>query len=231
MTRQRRAVERGRRRLTCRPRRQPADDEPRIEGVAGARRVAGRETRRRDFEACPFAMDPGEDRRALRPALDDRDRGVVEQAVLRPTAQERVGLGGGREQEVGREVRDERPGRPPAPGEQRPDRGEVDAHRGPGGTTQRDGPPAGPSEWLAEERVDRQVDDPGVAEPVLVQVVGAQPVGGAPVGHETAFAAGRHDHPDPSGRLPATRTTRGVTPSDRTASTSARPPDRARPRR
>ena len=67
------------------------------------------------------------------------------------------------------------------------------------------------------ERVD-------AAEPRRPEVLGAEQVGGAPVGDERALAIGRDEDADPAGPRARRRAmTRGVTPSARIVSTSARP--------
>ena len=109
-------------------------------------------------------------------------------------------------------------------GQQRPDRGEVDADRGTGGTCQLDRPSAGQPERLAEERVDRQVERVGAREPGRAQVVRRR-AGRPRRGRRRSCVRRRARRRPRSGRSarPATRDTRAVTPSARTASTSARP--------
>ncbi len=111
----------------------------------------------------------------------------------------RLRLGGRREQQVRADVRDQRASGPSAAGEERSDRGEIDADRGSGAACQLDGPPTGQSERLAEQRIDRQVDGVGVREPGRAQVVGCQQVRGTTVRDEAPLAAGRHEDPDPAG--------------------------------
>ena len=133
------------------------------------------------------------------PALDDRHRGELEQALDAAAAEERLGLGGGREQEVRGDLRDERAGRAAAVGEQRPDRGEVDADDRARRARQLDRAAAGLPERLAEQRVDRQVEGVGAVEPRRPQVVRREQVGRATVGHEAALAAGCDEDADPAG--------------------------------
>ena len=109
-----------------------------------------------------------------------------------------LGLGCGREQEIGRDARDERTGRAPAGGEQRADRCKVHADRGVGCPRELDRAPAGEPERRPEERVDGNVDRIRALEPGRSQVGGVEQVGRSPVGHEAALAAGRHHHADPA---------------------------------
>ena len=199
MTSHRGTLERGGHRSSGTSGREPTDEEPGIERVARAGRVGRGQVLGSDLQADPFVTDTGEDRGALRTPLDDRDRGDIEQPVEGASADERFGFGRGREQQVRRGPFDQSARRSPSAGQQRPDRGEVDADRHARVARELDRPPAGRSERLAEQRVCRQVERVRALEPRGPEVARLEQVGGAAVGHEAAFAAGLDDDPDPAG--------------------------------
>ena len=190
-------------------------------GAGGVDRGDGRRSRPRSAGCGPR---PGQDAGALRAALDDRDRREVEQAVLRVAAEERVRLGRGGEDDVRACRPDQGACRPPATLEERPDRGQVDADGSARGPPELDRPPAGVAQRNAEQRVDRQVHGGGPREPVRPAGRPA-PAGPRRRGRPRTSAGRRAPRRPRSGpsarRRPAT--IRGVTPSTRRASTSARP--------
>ena len=131
---------------------EPADEEPGVECIAGPGRVGGRERLRRDLEAQALRPVPGHHGGALRPSFDDRARRELEQALDAVTAEQRLRLGRGREQEVRRRFADELPRDPPATTQERADRRKVDADEGaagrPSSIARR---PASPSGWPSSE--------------------------------------------------------------------------------
>ncbi len=151
----------------------------------------------RNLEAQPRITFAGKDRGALGAALHDRDRGHVQQTVDRVLAQQTLGLRGGREQDVGGDVRDEPARRPATASEQRADRREVEADRSSCRTTELDRPSAAVAERLIEERIERQVNGIRAGEPRRLQVGRLELERRRAVGHEGSFAVGRHDDTDP----------------------------------
>ncbi len=182
------------------PRDEPLGDEPGVERVTSAGRVDGRDRTGRDIEARVGASGRQHRRAGCTPLHDD-DRGQPEGAVGRPSAgsDQGVELARRREQEIRGHLADERDGDLPATRQERADRGEVEAHQGPGGAGMTDRRPAGQAQGLAQERVGGQVEkiDPG--EPASPEIVRAELVGGAAVGHERALAAGPDEDTDPAG--------------------------------
>ena len=87
--------------------RKPRRQEARVECVAGTGRVGHREMVRGNLEPKRLSVLDREDARAARPALDDRDRGKLEQAPDGRSPDDAEGLGGGGEQDVGRDVANE----------------------------------------------------------------------------------------------------------------------------
>ena len=113
-----------------RARREPADEEPGVERVAGAGRIGHRQLRGRDLEPRPL---PGPRRVSTVAPFGPRLTTAVAATSSSPStpcpprnasASEAVA-----NSRSGATVRDELAGRAPAVGEQRPDRREVDAHR------------------------------------------------------------------------------------------------------
>ena len=140
-----------------------ADEEARIECVAGTGRVGRRQGPRRHVEGDRGAGRVEEmDRGAVAAALDDDDGespsaraprtarlGESSRASSSPAVARRTS---------GATARTSGEGRRPAPGEERPDRRQVEADRGARPAGQPDRLPTGGSERLAEERVERQVE-------------------------------------------------------------------------
>ena len=205
-----------RRHRSCRP--------PSSGAVATSNRD-GRAARRR----------PGQDRRARRAALDRRRsaRARAGRSTV-ASAEQRLGLDGGREQHVRRDVRGRSAqGRAPAVGQQRPDRREVQADASPRRPGQLDRPPAGQPERLAEQRIRRQVDEVGAGEPRRARGRPARARSAAPrSATKRPLPARRDEDPDPAGPRARRRARRGRDPVASSASTQ-RPPAarRARPRR
>ena len=195
-----------------RPGREPADEEPGIERIAGTGRVGRRDRCRRDLESEASIAVAGQDRGALRAALDDGDRRDVQQALDRVPAEQGLGLGRGREQDVRGDLVDQRAGRPTPAGQQRADRGEIDADRRarPRGRARSPRRPAR-LERLVEQRIDRQVHGVGAREPGRLEV--GRPElqrRGAVLARTSARRRARRGRRSVPVRAPATRTTRGV---------------------
>ena len=167
----------------------------------------------------------GDDRRALRAALDDDEGGDLEQSI-EAAAGERQGLGERREQDVGPRRRRGDPRRPAAvrraaAGSTRGPRSPARRRRAPSSHRA----PAGRAERLAEQRIGRQVQQVRGEEPVRR---GGRPARahrrrpGPPRRSARRSVADQHGDPArPPARRPRTARTR--TPSPRMSSSSARP--------
>ncbi len=132
---------------------------------------------------CGTRQSPGEYRRAAGAPLDDRERSGFEQTadVLAPEI--RLGLGRGREQDVGRRIVDEAPGHPPTLRQERRRGREIEADEGAVLARQLDRPPTGIPERRPDERIRRQMEQVA-GEPAGLEVGRAELVGGAPIGNE-----------------------------------------------
>ena len=176
---------------------EPRGEKAGIERVPRPGRIGRRDGARGDIEPQGGLPGPaGEDGRACRAPLHDGDRGEGDEAGGVRSAEERGRLGEVREQEVGRDPGDQGVGRRPAAGEERRRRGEVHRHEGAIVPGERDRPRRGLPERRPKERVARQVEDPGAAEPRRSEVVRPQEVRRPAIGHEAALARGVDDHPD-----------------------------------
>ena len=149
-------------------------------------------------------------------------------------ADERLGFERGREEQLRRSVADEIGGRPPAAGEQRPNRRQVEADERPGGTGQLDRPTARETQRLAEQRVRGEMKEVR-GEGAGREIVGPESICRRPVRDEAAFAVRCEEDADPAGPLPGDA---GRAEADAVALERGRqspafriPPDRAHERR
>ena len=140
-------------------------------------------------------------------------------------ASERLGLGRRREQDVRGDAGDEVPGGPAATGEERTDRGQVEAHLG----ARRRGParsPAGPTRRAAIRAANRRSGGAGPTPANQSALRSSGPSCSAAPRSVTKLRSpppGATTTPIRPVLAPATRTTRIVTPSASSALTRARP--------
>ena len=216
-------LERGRQRPSVRPGREPPDQEPRVERVAGAGRVGRRDRLRGDLETQPRLALTRQDRRALEPrfttAIPARSsRPSTAYRPRSPSASEAVA---NRMSGATSSIRARAARRP------RESKGPIDARStlttafAPRASL--DPPAPRQAQRLVDERIQRQVERVSSGEPRRLEIAWLELERSPSVGDEGPLAVGVTRTPILPVRAPATRTTRGVTPSLRTASTSALP--------
>jgi len=133
---------------------QPGQEEPCIEGIAGACGVRGGDVRRGHRQADRLATGAGaadDETAAARSLLHHDDRRQIEEMVLPAGSRQGSGLARVGEQEIGGQGGDPLPRRAPPVRQQRPPRGEIHGDGRPGGAGQLGGPSRGRAERLVEE--------------------------------------------------------------------------------
>ena len=223
MTRHGRALERRRQRPPRGPRREPADQEPGVEGVAGPGGVGRGDMFRGDLEAGDVVADTCQDGLAVGPRLTtaaaansskpSTDRPSRSAAASLAVANNR--LRGG--------FRDECPRRALAVGQQRSDRRQVDADKSTCLACKLDSAPPGVPERLAEQRVDRKVERIRPLNQAARRSTGRRWSAAPRSATKLRSPSAPTRTPIRPVRAPGTRTTRGVTPSPRSVSTRTRP--------